>query len=139
MTTVKKSSVEVKEIVVPRAVASEFSRLLDMSSMIGREIGGIMCYSIDGSRMVLRDVINMTGSVLRESSYSYNPVAVDIASNLHCSNQFPAMFHTHPSGNPNPSIQDRRDSKATGHVNCVVTRSRLDCFLGDNDIPVTFR
>lgn len=136
VTSLNETRSRVAGIIIPRPVKSELERLYTASSILQREMGGVLCHDIRGDKMVIRDVVQVSGSLLQESSYSYNTGTVDLVSRFFCSNPVPVMFHTHPSGNPAPSMQDRMTSSKLGTVGCIVAGSRMSCYKGQHDIPI---
>lgn len=127
----------VREVIITKNVASELDRLFTTSSILEKEIGGVLCHSIRDGKMFLRDVIPMYGSLLRKTSYSYDTNAASLASSFRCSNEIPVIFHTHPSGNNQPSHQDRLTSISTGWIGCIVAGNGISCYDGKKDIDVS--
>jgi hypothetical protein len=109
------------------------------SLSLKKELGGIGCYHGEGKSIVVDDFIQVRSFLLKNASFSISPNVMKSASEFHCSNKVPLIFHTHPSGNLEPSMNDRAISIKGGTIGCVISGIGTRCYAGTRDVPVVAR
>jgi proteasome lid subunit RPN8/RPN11 len=114
--------------------AQQLSQQYDRDSHLF-EKGGILCGSRAGATAQIHRILWVNSTVPDAHAYLFDPRILTFGHQLCGENELIGVLHTHPSGAPEPSAQDRHISESTNTVGCVLTHQLL-CFFGDRDLPV---
>jgi hypothetical protein len=126
-------------VLITRDAMSSAKSLVKESGIIEKELGGVGCYSFNGpdrKTIVIHDIVQKRDFNLQPSSYYWNDRSFETTNRFKCSNDNLVVFHTHPNGDPTPSIQDRFTSVQTNSMGCVIAGRDIRCYVGTGDVDV---